>query len=173
MAPRTKGVHWSSDLDDVTREAIDMMLDGKWITGRSHLDLAKKHGRDEGQVRQIAANASRFIRLCRGKEDQVRERILLAIDRGERLALEAEKVAFSMDGQELRAKQPDLRALIAFLQLQCEVHGLCRSAKDKPTDDDTVKLPINELRELLDGLGFEVVKKDGSSSDEEDGTTGE
>jgi hypothetical protein len=166
---RKKGVHWSSELDAVTLECVELMLDNKWEIGRSHLALAKKHGRSASDMGTIAASASRFIRLCRGREDEVKERILQAIDQGVKLAIEADKVAFSGDGEELRAKQPDLRALTGFLQLQIEVHGLGRThAKDKPSEDK-VKLPIDELNELLGELGLKMVKKDGESSNDSGG----
>ncbi len=160
-------MHWSSDLDQLTTECLELMLEGRWETGRSHLDLAKKHSSSETRVRQAAASASRFIRLCQGKEDEIRARVLLSIDRGEKAAFEAEKVVFDPQGGEWhRAKQPDLKALIGFLQLQIEVHGLGRtSAKDPRPDDDNVRLPIEELGEMLDGLGFRMVKKDGETGD--------
>lgn len=167
-------MHWSSELDQVTRECLELMLDLKWETGRSHIELAKKHQRSESDIRSIAATASRFIRLCRGKEDEVKERVLQAIDRGVKLALEAEKVAFNgVTGETLRAEQPDLRALTGFLQLQIEIHGLGRtSAKEPRPDDDNVRLPIHELGEMLDGLGYRMVRKDGESSDSDQSDDG-
>jgi hypothetical protein len=162
---RRKGVHWSPELDQLTTECLELMLEGRWETGRSHIALAKKHQSTESRIRQAAATASRFIRMCRGKEDEVRERVLMAIDRGEKAAFEAEKLVFDPEGGEWhRAKQPDLKSLIGFLQLQIEVHGLGRtSAKDPRPDDDNVRLPIEELGEMLDGLGFRMVRKDGES----------
>lgn len=166
---RKKGKHWKPEIDGAVRECVDLMLDNKWVTGRSHLEIAEKYQRTAKQMLTITATASRFIRLCRGKEDVIRDRILLSIDHAERAAFDAEKQVYdTQNGVWVSTKQPDLRALHSFLQMQIEVHGLCRSAKDEADGESTVKLPIDELTELLSELGYEVRKKDGASTDDSD-----
>lgn len=162
-------MHWKPEIDGAVRECVELMLDNKWQTGRSHLDIAEKYQRTAKQMLTITATASRFIRLCRGKEDVIRDRILLAIDHAERAAFDATKQVYDGEkGEWVSTPQPDLKALHSFLQMQIEVHGLCRSAKDNADGESQAKLPIEELAELLDGLGFELRKKDGQTGDSDD-----
>ena len=165
---RGDGRHFSPALDEITKRIIDMMVAGEWIIGKSHRQLAEEYpDRSVDQLRKHASDASRFIRLCHGDSDEVRDRILLGIERGIRLAVDAEKSIYDIEDKVwVSRKQPDLRALKDFLQLQAEVHGLLvRDAKRQSTD--TVDVPVDELNRVLGASGYEVRRKedDGSSSE--------
>lgn len=157
---RSRGRHWSATKDERLKYIIDLMLGGEWQLGKSTLDVMQRFGITAFTAEDDASDASRFIRMSRGDLVDIHNRILLSIDRAERAAFNADKIVFSEKSQSfIRTPDPDLRALHSFLQLQCEVHGLCRDVKPSGQMPAEVGVPVKELAELLGGLGFEVTPK--------------
>lgn len=173
---RAEGRHFDPVIDEITQKIMNMMLDGTWKVGKSHRQIAEEYPeRTPDQIRQYAAAASRFIRLCRGSEDEVRERILLGIDRGIELAENAEKIHFDQDAGEFRTiNQPDLKALESFLKFMAEVHGILIRDPKRP-QSESVDVPIEELSRVLGALGYDVTKRkdDTNGSSDASGTSAE
>lgn len=176
--PMRKGKvrHYSVKWDDLVRDCIDLMVENKWQTGASTLALMKSTGYSRESVNKAACAASRFIRICRG---DVREEILRSLDHGKQLAVKAEMIVYDPEaGAFRRTGKPDLAALKSFLQLQTEVHGLTGKASanaQREGNGENVSVPIDELTDLLESLGYEVTKKDdhGESSDSDDSESGD
>lgn len=168
--------HFSVKWDDLVRSCIDLMVANEWVTGASTLKLMKSTGYSRESVGKAANSASRFIRICRG---DVREEILRSLDHGKRLAVGAEMIVYDPElGSFVRTGKPDLAALRSFLQLQTEVHGLTGKASanaQREGNGESVSVPIDELTDLLESLGYEVTKKDdhGESSDSDGSDGGE
>ena len=149
-----------------------MMCDGEWNGAASYRKLMKEFpGTSQPNIEKMAIQASRFIRVCRGSEDEIRERILTMISKGVQLSFDAEKSIFDPIDKEWRTiRQPDLKALEMFLRFHAEVHGLISHDAKRPIIKESVDVPIDELKKVLSQLGYDVTRKelhDGSANSAE------
>jgi hypothetical protein len=94
--------------DDAIAAIVKLMLQHEWEAGRSHLEFSKRYGVTVPTVRNWAADASRFIRLCHGSQEEIRDELLASIRRVGRNAELAD----------------DHRSATGALELACKVHGL-------------------------------------------------
>jgi hypothetical protein len=144
------------ELDERIHRIVDLMLSAEWRTGASHLEFAAKYGVAVNTVQQWAAQASRFIRMCRGNEDDIRTRILANLEHAGKLALEAQRHWTTKGGDECSADTPDVRGYVATQELQARLLGLL----EKRERDPSVELSTDELAELLRANGYEVTRKE-------------
>lgn len=163
-AIRKKGKHYSERRDQILRDVIAMMLDGTWVRGLSHFDLAKKHKMHVDTAQHIATEAGRFLRLIYSEKEDLKAQVLASLDLGVRKALEAELVQYDQQTHRFKThKKADLRALKDFLQLQAEVHGLTNVNAKEPTTFDAhgqvVGVDVAELNSLLGPLGLQAGPK--------------
>lgn len=168
---RAEGRHFEPLLDEITKKIIDMMIDGTWKTGKSHRQLLQEYpDRSPTQIRQCSSAAARFMRICRGEEDEIRERILQELDRGIELALEAETVHYDQVAGEFRTtKQPNLAAHEKYIARQADIHGLLTRDPKRP-QTEKVDVPLDELTRVLDLLGYDVIKRKDETNGSSDGS---
>ncbi len=166
-AMRAPVQHFSKEKDERFMHVVDLMLDHKW-NPRSFRDLAKAWSVHPDTVQDYAHQASRFIRLAHGSEDEIRNRILLGIDQGISLALASEyKTYDQMRGKMVTHREPDLQNLHRFLHFMAEVHGVIGGPKVDKTkktksEEPTATYDVTaEIREVAGALGFELVPKNG------------
>lgn len=139
------------ELDERVREIVGLMLAGEWVAGASHIALAKKCKVEQVTVRRWASEAGRFIRLCHGAEDEIRDELLRSIRRVGRKAEDAE----------------DYRSANQSLELAAKVHGLLE--QKQRSADERVEVPLTEAAELLRAAGATVELPKDSDAASNDG----
>ena len=132
-----------SELDEAVRRIIELMLRDEWRAGTSHLEFARKHHVQVVTVRRWASEASRFIRLCEGDQEQIRDELLRNV---RRIGGKAEEAG-------------DNRNALAAQELRMRVHGVL---DPRPTEE----LSEAELDALIRARGY---RKDTDAT--EPGTT--
>lgn len=164
-----------SESDRAVSEIIQLMLAGEWRAGSSHLEISGRYQVTVATVRKWSAEAARFIRLCRGSEDEIREQILCELrDIGARCkTFRYTKVL--KDGSQIEIDRPDFRSWIGAMDLQARVLGVAFSEKkDVASGGGNVEATAEELRQALEEAGYEVRKKDdGKRSSKEAGNDDE
>ncbi len=152
--------HYEPKTDRAHARIVTLMLDNEWEPSTHTAELAERFGLTEHALRNVASNASRFIRLSSEfSRDKIRTRILLGIDRGERLSLDARKIVYDAEDKKFRScGQPDLVAYARFLSLRCDVYGLLEHKRDAPQETQDVSL--EELQQVVERLGFNLVRRD-------------
>ena len=175
---RAKGSHFDPAIDAIVQEIVDMMLNYNWKIGRSHNELMAKYPeRNFGSICAYASQAGRFIRMCRGKVDEIRDRVLLGVDEGIELARKSEMVVWDNKNDVFVVhSKPDLKALKDFLQFQAEIHGILGSEPKRPPPE-SVEVPLDDLKKVLRDAGVlgvdALTKKDSDESDSEADTGGD
>lgn len=77
-ATRARG---RADADIGVRDCVELMTKGLWVSGRSHQDIAFKHGVSPATVKDWATSASRVIRLaCEGDLEDIRARMITTLE---------------------------------------------------------------------------------------------
>lgn len=146
-----------SHRDEGVRVIIGAMCDGTWQVGKSHRELGERYSVTEDTVRGWASEASRFLRMCRGNEDEIRTQIIMGIQACGARCL-GRKRAFITGAGELReADDPDLRTFLGTLELLARVHGLLdrKTKNEVPTEE----AELDEIADLMRANGFVVEKK--------------
>lgn len=131
--------HYRLDKDHAFREILAMMTSMRWITGKSSYDIAAKYKVGINEAQAWAGECSRIIRLGQDKES-MRQRILENLDLAARLAVKDKKYG----------------AMRSMLALQADVSGVIEPAT---IPQSNTSMPIEELRGLLAGLGYDIVKR--------------
>ena len=80
------------DVDHRVKEVIDLMLGGQWYPGKA-IELAERYRCSVKTVQDWSRQAGRFLRMCRGNEEEFRERLLANLDFAGRLALTLKQLA--------------------------------------------------------------------------------
>ena len=145
----------AADADERVREVLDLMLAGQWSTGKA-VELSKKYDLTLVAIQDWSRQAGRIIRFQRGAPEDFRERILANLDFAGRFALDLDK--------------PDVKA---YITAQVEQARLLRL--DRPEDDATEQLPVEQLAAALRALGHEVIlhvteASNGEGGDDEPGS---
>lgn len=125
------------ELDDAVRRIVELMLKDEWRVGESHLEFSRKYGVTTATVRDWASHASRFIRLCAGSEDEIRDELLRNVRRIGGKAEDAGEYRDALGAQELRLR----------------VHGFLDR---KPPEERDEPVPVEQLAAALRQLGHEV-----------------
>jgi hypothetical protein len=158
--PTTKGKRArplpTADHDEVVREVMADMCSGRWQAGVSHRELAARFGVAAATVEGWASEACRFLRMCRGREDEIRELILSGIENLGRLALDHQKLVYS-DGAWQSHPEPDLKGYAASLELRARVYGII--GPDARKAGPLVSVPGQELVGLLKSDGVRSALK--------------
>lgn len=128
------------------------MLEGEWHSGRI-LEFAKTYGVTPVAVRDWSRQAGRFLRMCRGSEEEFRERLLANLDFAGRKAMSLRRTWIGKDGEPFETEVPDVKAYIAA---QVEQARLLRLAERGPDDEGTEQVPVDQLAAALRALGHEV-----------------
>ena len=135
-----------AELDDRVREIVELMLRDQWRPGASHLEFARKYGVEPVTVRRWASEAGRFIRLCNGSQDDIRDELLSSIRRVGGKAEDAE----------------DYRSANQSLELAAKVHGLLDR---KSPDDEPEHVSAERVAAALRERGWKVEAPNGDSSE--------
>lgn len=152
--------------DEAIKSIIEDFLECRWRVGRSHREYAAKYGVELVTVRGWAAEASRFLRLCRGNEEEMRERMLAQLDEISKRCMEHEQVFYTDDGDERRYPKPDYRNWIGALELQARVNGITKNEQPGAAGNtgSPMEIPVEELKAALEQAGYRIEKvSDGSS----------
>jgi hypothetical protein len=128
----------SRELDDAVRRIVELMLANEWEAGPSHLDFAEHYGVGVSTVRAWAADASRFIRICVGDEQDIRDECLRNV---RRIGSKAEEAG-------------DYRSALGAQELRLKVHGALE--RKQREDDVTDEVPVEQLAAALRAMGHEV-----------------
>lgn len=152
--------------DDGVREIIARMLDGTWAEESPYAALAKEFGVEPASVRHWVFDAARFIRVCRGSEKEIRERVLANIDHAGRLALARKRER--RDGTDV--DDPDVRSFLGAQELTAKVHRLI-GPRSEQVEQDTQTTQADEeavARALVATGRYTVTRTDGASRAEPD-----
>jgi len=150
----------SRELDDAVRRIVELMLADEWVTGASHLDFSEHYGVTVATVRTWAADASRFIRLCSGSEDDIRDELLRNVTR---IGAKAENAR-------------DFRSALGAQELRLKVHG---ALERKQADDELSEAQLDAMirargyRKDTDATESAAETADGRSAEDSPGERGE
>lgn len=136
----------SRELDDAIIAIVTLMLKGEWECGSSHLQFSERYGVTVATVRTWAADASRFIRLCSGSEDDIRDALLRDIHR---IGGKAEQ-------------EGSWRDALGAKELVAKVHGLLDR---KSPDDEPEHVSAERVAAALRERGWKVEAPNGDSSE--------
>lgn len=160
------------EVDQAVSEIIDLMLANKWRAGASHREFAKRYGVSTHTVRTWSSQAARFIRQCRGSEDDIREAILTSAQRVTDDALGNKRTLVNKEGKAFEVPAPDHRSALQGLDLMARVHGVLREGRGGiggGLGGGTIEVSIEEIRTVVRPLGFDLVRLSaGVASAEED-----
>lgn len=135
---------------DVVRRIMNEMLDGGWVTGESHRKYMDEFGVKLDTVQRWAAEAHMFLKLCRGNEEEIRQRILAQVDMLQKKALSAVK-HLVVNGDIQEVPSPDLKTFLGSVEFISRCYGV-----DKPKETPTETISEEELAELLRARGYRV-----------------
>ena len=141
-------------LERCVKEIVDLMCDGKWHAGRSHLEIMEREGVAHGTVIAWASKASNFLRLSDiFSAEDLRTKILAGIDANQALCLNKQSTF-----KGVKYDTPDLQTHLKGLELRARVYGLLENKRAEP-EKESIKLA--ELVRLLEANGYDVRRKDG------------
>lgn len=141
------------DVDNRVKEVIDLMLSGEWYPGKA-LELADRYGCAVKTVQDWSRQAGRILRMCRGSDEEFRERLLANLEYAGRLSLKLKRTWIGKDGEPFETEVPDVKA---YISAQAEQAKLLRLDKPKDEGGGTEQVPIEELAAALRALGHEVI----------------
>lgn len=106
---------------------MDLMVAGRWVSGRSHADVAFKHGVSPATVKDWATSASRVIRMAmEGDLEDLRARMVATLE------------GITADAREAG----ELRAAVSAVAEQAKILGLVvqRHEVQMPTPEEADRL---------------------------------
>lgn len=154
--PRTR-----VDADAGVRRCMELMTSGKWVSGKSHAEVAAEHGVEPVTVKAWATSASRVIRRL-AEEDlpEIRARILAGLER-------AVAMAFERQGMSLKGEpydNPDVRGAVAALEVQAKILGLI-TQKHEVTKPNVTAMTREQHLEALAKLREEIAAEEAKLSE--------
>jgi hypothetical protein len=158
----------SPSVDAAIDEIMDDMLEARWRVGRSHKAYAERYGVAVATVEGWAAQASRFLRKCRGNEEEFRERILASIEHVVSSALSRKRTIPRQDGSQIEVADPDHRSALQGLELSARVYGLLgheSRADGRGALQEPMNVPLDELRPVLAAAGFDLMPRPASGGE--------
>lgn len=129
------------------------MASGRWVTGKSNVAIAGKHGVSVATVKDWATSASRIIRLAvEGDREDIRARMLATLDTIVAKAMRLKKPVYMLSGPGVEAEMldaPDLRAAVAAIDEQARLLGLIvHKTQEVPMNEDQARAKYLELTGL-------------------------
>lgn len=115
------------------------MQQGTWCPGYSHAKMMARYAVGYDAVKKWAAEASRFIRLCYGSEEEIKEEHLRGV-----------RAIWYANIEDPGAHVVTLRAI----ELSAKLNGLL--SKEAPEHE--VETSLEELRTILVANGYEVTE---------------
>lgn len=153
MGDRTR-----EDADAGVIECMNLMADGLWVSGKSHAEVAAKHGVSPATVKNWATNASRILRLGTEEEaEDARARCVATLDTIVAIALQKKGIRFTDDDEaEYTLPEPDLRAAVSAVGEKAKLLGLIVQKHDVRTAPKVAHLSRKEHLEQLEQLEQEI-----------------
>lgn len=146
--PRTRKGHRSTDPPSREKHL-------RWLGLRKRGFTFDEIADQEGVSRQAVHQAVRLL-IRRTMEDAAEDVIALENARLDELQREVwDQATLAGDEEQL----PAVDRVLRIMERRAKMLGL--DGKDTGTGDESREVPIDELRELLDGLGYRLVRKDG------------
>jgi len=109
-------------VEEEISEIVTMMIEGRWITGKSHRALAVKWGVTPSAVRQRAAEAHRHIAFAASRDpDAIRGAMIAEVSAIARAARIGTKEVSAGEAGVVKVKQPNHAAGIAAVRLKAEL----------------------------------------------------
>lgn len=106
-------------------EVVRLMAGGEWHTGPSHVAMAKKLGATIDVVEKVASTASKVVRaLATIDADEMRARMMFALEDNRRRALEKTRTYITKDGDTTTVDDPDIKAANQSIAVQAQLFGL-------------------------------------------------
>ena len=113
------------EVDAIVGEIAEQMADGRWVTGRSHRELATREGVSVSRVEDWSSQAGRLLRaLSASDREDLRARNAARLDHIVEQALARQAVVPQRDGDALVVPQPDLKAAVSAIAEQGKLLGL-------------------------------------------------
>lgn len=146
--------------DQGVKRCIELMTEGRWVTGKSHQEIAAEFMVSPATVKDWATSASRIIRLAtEGDREDIRARMLATLDTVVSMAMTKQSVAFSRNGSEVTSElypNPDLKAAVAAIAEQAKLLGLVVQKHDVTTRPSVAHLSREEHEKALEQLEREI-----------------
>lgn len=122
---------------------MSLMADGLWVSGRSHADIAFKHGVAPATVKDWATSASRVLRLAVETDpEDIRARLLATLETVVSRAMSRESA--TMAGE--LYPNPDLKSAVAAVAEQAKILGLIVTrTQDVPLTEEQARAKYREL----------------------------
>lgn len=156
--------------DEGISAIIQEFLANTWRPGKSHQEYADKYGVTVSCVRGWSAEAARFLRLCRGNEEEFREHMLSALsDIADRCRDNVRTFYSESAGEAREYPSPDYRNWIAALDLRARVYGITKNEQPGAAGNtgSPMEIPVEELKAALEQAGYRIEKvNDGSSRED-------
>lgn len=171
MSGRTKAEAFQTNKDAGVAEIIEAMLTG-FDPARLYPELAKKYGVAVQTVAAWASDAARFLRMCRGNEETFREAMLSELHQVAESCKNNVRTWVKKDGDEVNVPSPDHRNWLGSIDLRARVYGITSAngqAGGSGRSGGQIEVTIDELRAVLEPLGWELRRKDGGSSEDSEG----
>jgi transposase-like protein len=147
-APRAR-----EDADAGVRDCLDLMTSGRGVTGKSHLEVATRHGVHPDTVKKWSTNASRIIRFAiEGDVEDIRARMISTLDHIVATAMVTKKVATTGEGRDKVAEfydAPDLRAAVAAIETQARLLGLVVQKHEVTMTEDEARKILADAKRLI------------------------
>ena len=145
-----RGKELTDQVDARVREVMGYMLSGEWGAEKC-LEMSGLFGVTYVAVQDWSRQAGRIIRFMRGTPDEFREHILANIAWAGR--------------QAVTQKRPNYET---YIKAQVEQARLLRL--DRPEDDATEQLPVEQLAAALRALGHKVELLNDTKTGDGEGT---
>lgn len=136
-------------VEEEVSEIVKMMIEGRWIIGKSHRALAVKWGVTPSAVRQRAAEASRQIAFASSQDPEaIRGMMIAEVARIGRSARIGTKEVSAGEAGIVKIRQPNHAAGIAAIRLQAELWRV-GGASGQPQDWSALP-PEAQLQRIAD-----------------------
>lgn len=149
-APRAR-----EDADAGVRDCLDLMTSGRWVTGRSHTEVAERHGVHPDTVKKWATNASRIIRFAiEGDVEDIRARMVSTLDHivAQAMGRTEHKVVYQRDiaqRLDVEVAAPDLRAAVAAIETQAKLLGLVVQKHEIAMTEEDARRILEDAKKVI------------------------
>lgn len=137
----------------------------RWLQMRKQGLTYQEIADREGVIRQAVHGAIKRL-ISNHTRDSVDELVALEAERLDHLQRKVWKQATRTGDEE---QLPALDRVLRIMERRASLYGL--DGREPTSGDESRDVPIDELRELLDGLGYRLVRKDGE--EDESGGSGD
>ena len=147
---------------------MDLMADGRWVSGKSHAEVAAEFGVSPATVKDWATSASRVLRLALEEDkDVLRARLVATLENIVAEAMQTTKPVtvrkltrvgkkvVNVSTTELMPA-PSLAAAVSAVQTHAQLFGLISQKVDVTTRPNVAHLSREEHAAELERLGAEI-----------------